>query len=215
MHRAFVQGLLVQHDVGFDDAAAGGASRHAVVGLRAKGQQVVYRVGCAARHAEVAQHAAVQFEHVLAARFLMEAVDVLRHHGGQRARLLEFGQLAMRAVRLRVERQHAVAVEVEERAGVGVEEAAADHLLGRIGVLLRVQAVRAAEIGDAALGGHACAAEEHQAARRRVGHPAAERFDSAHGFVHSSSCRFRPMIPRFLRPDVSRETCVLIGLFCS
>ena len=104
VHRAFVQGLLVQHDVGFDDAAAGGASRHAVVGLRAKGQQVVYRVGCAARHAEVAQHAAVQFEHVLAARFLMEAVDVLRHHGGQRARLLEFGQLAMRAVRLRVER---------------------------------------------------------------------------------------------------------------
>lgn len=108
-------GTLVQHDVGFDDAAAGG--HHDTLSSDcAKGQQVVYRVGCAARHAEVAQHAAdaVRARHVLAAALMGV---ILRHHGVAAARLLEFGQLAMRAVRLRVERRHAVAVEVEERWG--------------------------------------------------------------------------------------------------
>ena len=58
-----------------------------------------------------------------------------------------------------------VPVEQEEFCPVGHEKAAAQNLLRRVGVLLMVQPVLAAEVRDAALGGHARAAEKRDILR--------------------------------------------------
>ena len=198
--RALVEGFFVQHDCGLHDAPACGATRHAVGVRGAQVEQPFDRVGSAAAHAGVAQHAAVQFKHVSTAGFLVEPVDVLGDHGAQRAVVFEFGECAVRAVRLGIEREHAFAVEVEELARVRVEEAAADHLFGRVPMLLRVEAVRAAEVGDAAFGGHARAAEEHHAAGRGVGYPCAKRFRCAsRRIVHAPPFAFGSSAPSYSR----------------
>ena len=62
----------------------------------------------------VAVHAAVQLQHVFAARRLVQAVDVLRHHGAQLARLLPPRKGQVRGARLCVRIEHFIAVKAEE-----------------------------------------------------------------------------------------------------
>ena len=75
-----VQSFFIQDDVGLNGAAAGIALRHAVAVEHVFGVKEFM-----AALAEIAVHAAVQFEDVFAAGFLMEAVDVLRDDGFQLA----------------------------------------------------------------------------------------------------------------------------------
>jgi hypothetical protein len=91
----------------------------------------------------------------------VQAVDVLGHDGLEPARALELRKLAVRGVRLHVQRQHLLLVEPVEILGVLVEERVAEDRLGGIVEFLVVEPVHAAEVRDAGLRGHARAAEEH------------------------------------------------------
>ena len=95
----------------------------------------------------------------------MQAVDVLRHHGRDLALALELGELDVGLVGLGAQRDHLLAVEVEELLGVALVEAVGEHLLRRIAEVLVVEAIDGAEVGDAARRGDAGAAEEHDVSR--------------------------------------------------
>ena len=95
-----------------------------------------------------------------AARRLVEPIDVLGHHGLELARLLQLRQLQMGSIGLGVGKEHLVVVEAVELLRILLEEGVAQNGLRGILVLLVVQAVHAAEIRDAALGGHARPAEK-------------------------------------------------------
>ena len=120
----------------------------------------------------------------------MQPVDVLGHDGRKDVLALQLGQLAMGGVGRSVQGQHAVAVEVEELAEMGVEEAAGYHGLGRIGVALGVEPVGTAEIGDAAFCGHAGTPEEHHAARRAFVNPLAQLLNITFGLVADHGTSF-------------------------
>ena len=91
LHRAieclFVQSLFVEHHVGLDTPAAG-AARHALRML-----DVGHVVELAALLAVVAQGASVQLEDILAARRLMQPVDILRDDGLELPFLFPLGEL--------------------------------------------------------------------------------------------------------------------------
>ena len=108
------------------------------------------RVHVPAALTHVAVHRAVQLVDALGARRLVQAVDVLRDHGGKLALALELGELVVRLVGLGSQGNHPRAVEIEELLGVREIELVAQHLLGRILELLMVQAVLTPEVGDAA-----------------------------------------------------------------
>ena len=150
-----VQAFFIEDDVRLDDAAAGVALGDACGILHVFGVEEFVAV-----HAEVAMNAAVQFQDVLAARFLVQAVDVLGDDGFQFARFFQFGQFDMGHVGLGVEGQHLVAVEAVKFFRVVHEEGMAEDRFGRVFIVLVVQAVGAAEIGDAAFRRDAGAAEE-------------------------------------------------------
>lgn len=105
----------------------------------------------------------VQLKHALRARHLMQAVDVLRHHGIKLADALQLGQLGVAAVGLSVKRDHLGSVKVEELRRMCLVKAVRQHGLGRIGKLLVIQAVHAAKIGNAARRGNPRAAKENHA----------------------------------------------------
>ena len=111
--------------------------------------------------AHVAVHRAVQLVDALGARRLVQAVDVLRDHGGELALALQLGQLVVRLVGLCPQGDHPRAVEVEELLGVGEVELVAQHLLRRVLELLMIEAVLAPEIWDAASRRDPRAAKEH------------------------------------------------------
>ena len=94
----------------------------------------------------------------------MQAVDVLRHHGVELAGALQLGQLGVAAVGLSVKRDHLGAVEVEELGRMRLVKAMRQHGLGRIGKPLVIQAVHAAEIGDATRRGNTRATKEDHVA---------------------------------------------------
>ena len=150
-----VQAFFVEDDVGLDDAAAGVTLGDARGILHVFGVEEFVAV-----HAEVAMNAAVQFQDVLAARFLVQAVDVLGDDGFQFARFFQFGQFDVGHVRLSVEGQHLVAVEAVEFFRVIHKERMAEDRFGRVFIVLVVQTVSAAEIGDAAFRRDAGASEE-------------------------------------------------------
>ena len=105
----------------------------------------------------------VQLKHALRARHLMQAVDVLRHHDIELASSLQLGELGVTAVGLSVKRDHLGAVKVEELGRMCLIKAMREHSLGRVGKLLVIQAVHAAEIGDATCRGNTSAAKEDHA----------------------------------------------------
>ena len=94
----------------------------------------------------------------------MQAVDVLGHNGAQLSRRLQLGQLFVGGVGLGLQAEHLVPVKAVEFLRPGVEKGAAEDLLRRVVVLLVVQPVHTAEIGDAALGGHPRPAEKDDGA---------------------------------------------------
>lgn len=100
-----VQSFFVQDDIGLDGAAAGVALRYALAVEHVFGIEEFM-----AALAEIAVHAAVQFEDVFAAGLLMEAVDILRDDSFQLAGLFQFGQFPMGGVGLRIQAEHLVAV---------------------------------------------------------------------------------------------------------
>ena len=93
----------------------------------------------------------------------MQAVDILRHHGIKLTGALQLGQLGVAAVGLGAKRDHLGAVKVEELGRMRLVKAMRQHGLGRIGKLLVIQAVHAAEIGDATCRGNTRAAKEDHA----------------------------------------------------
>ena len=105
----------------------------------------------------------VQLEHALRAGRLVQTVDILRHHGVELAGALQLGQLGVAAVGLGAKRDHLGAVKVEELGRMRLVKAMRQHGLGRIGKLLVIQAVHAAEIGDATCRGNTSAAKEDHA----------------------------------------------------
>ena len=158
-----VEWLFVEHYIGLDAAAARGARRHArgiLVLARANPLGAIDR---AARLANVAMNRSVQLKHALRARHLMQAVDVLRHHGIELAGSLQLGQLGVAAVGLGGKDNHLGAVEVEELGRMRLVKAMRQHGLGRVGKPLVIQAVHTAEIGDAARRGNTRAAKEDHA----------------------------------------------------
>ena len=79
-----------------------------------------------------------------------------------------------------VQRQHLGAVEVIELLRVRLVKRVAEHRLRRVPEHLVVQAVHAAEVRDAGLGGHTGAAEKHDVVRA-----VCQLFQSADGIVHT------------------------------
>lgn len=103
----------------------------------------------------------MQFENIFASRHLMQAVDVLRDYGFQFSCRLKFGELQMRGVRLRVLYYEFFAIKSVKFRGIRVEKRTAYYDFGREFPLLAVKSVLASEIGNAAFGGNARAAEKH------------------------------------------------------
>lgn len=114
----------------------------------------------AALHAKIPQRRAVQFENIFASRHLMQAVDVLRYDGFHFSRRLKFGELQMRGVRLRAFYDEFFAIESVEFRGIRVEKRAAYYDFGRKFPFLAVKSVLTSEVGNAAFGGNARAAEK-------------------------------------------------------
>ena len=177
VHHVLVEHFFIKDHVGLDDAAAAVAFRDA---LRVQDRGLVEEL--VALRAVVAEHRAVQFEDVLAAGLLVQAVDVLRDHGRELASLLQGRQGLVAVVRLRVGVDQLLAVEIEEVFGIAHEEAVRDHFLGGKGasVFLVVEAVRGAEIRDPRSGGYSRAAEEDDAVG--IAKHGDELFEVGHGF---------------------------------
>ena len=143
-----VRGLAVEHHVGLHHAAAAGTFRHA-----AGVQQPVEIVFPVAVHAVVLVHAAVQLVHQAVPRHAVQAVDVLGHHAPQLAHALQFIECPVRGVGLGLRVQHVLPVEFKEAVGMQVEEGRAEHhLRGKLAVLLLIQPIFAAKVGNAAGG---------------------------------------------------------------
>ena len=103
----------------------------------------------------------MELQHLLAARQLVETVDVLGDDSPQLARTLQLRQLPVGGVGLRTGDQQLFPIEVEKFLRVVFVEGVAQHDLRGIGELLVVEAVHAAEVGDARLSAHAGASEKY------------------------------------------------------
>ena len=110
------QPLLIEHDVRLHNSAARAArdARGVPDELRA--------VELSAARTVVAVARAVQLKDLLAARLLVQPVDVLRHDGAKLPRSFPLGQLFVRRVRLEVQREQLVAVKREKLLRVRLEK---------------------------------------------------------------------------------------------
>ena len=141
-----VQTFLVKHDVRPDDAAA--------VTVRHAGAVVdtLRRIRPAAAHTVAAVDAAVQLEHILAPGRLMQPVDILRDDGLQLPLALQPGKAQMRTVGLGAVHDELVPMEFIVFFRMRHEKRVAQDRLGRIVILLVIEAVHTAKIRNAALG---------------------------------------------------------------
>ena len=106
----------------------------------------------------------MQLVHHLAARRLVQTVDVLGHHGFALALALQFGQPQMGGIRLGPVDDELLAVKIVKFGRVGLVKRMGEHRLGRILEFLVVQPIYRAKIRDAALGRNARPAEKYKAA---------------------------------------------------
>lgn len=106
----------------------------------------------------IAVHAAVQFQHVAAARPLVQLVNVLGDDRRQLAPLFQPRQGIVRRVGLCVRANEIFAVIVKEHIGMAHKEPVAEQFLRRPSVRLQrgVNAVAAAKVRNTALGGKPC-----------------------------------------------------------
>ena len=102
----------------------------------------------------------MKFVDTLAARRLMQPVNVLRDHSGQLAVLLPLRQLFVSCVGFGGQNQHFIPVETVKLFRIPVEKGVGKDLFRRIIILLIVQPVRAAKVRDPALRGDAGTAEK-------------------------------------------------------
>ena len=110
----------------------------------------------------------------------MQTVNVLGHDRLAFALALQSRQPQVSCVGLCAVHNELLAVKVKEFRGVPLIKAVGEHRLRRVPELLVVQAVHAAEVRDAGLGGHAGAAEKHDVVRA-----VCQLFQSADGIVHT------------------------------
>ena len=103
----------------------------------------------------------MQLKNVFAPGGLMQPVDILRDDRAQLPLTLKLGKAEVDAVRLHAVDNELLTMEAVIFLGVPVKEAAAQNSLGRVLPLLVIQAVDAPEVGYAALGADARAAEEN------------------------------------------------------
>ena len=103
----------------------------------------------------------MQFEHILAPGRLMQAVDVLRDDRLELALALQLRQTQVGTIGLGPVDDELIPVKFVVLLRVRHEEGMTQDRLGRIIILLVIQAVHAAKIRDAALGRDAGAAEKH------------------------------------------------------
>ena len=108
----------------------------------------------------IAQGRAVQLVHHLAARRLVQTVDVLRYNGTALALAFPLGQLEVSRIRLCIKSQHFRPIEAIKLLSFAQKERVAENGLRRVVVFLVVQPVHRAEIRDAALGRYARTAEK-------------------------------------------------------
>ena len=137
----WIEFFTIEHDIR-PDAAATGAVRHA-----GTGENRFERERTAAFQAVIALHAAMQLDHIAAAGQLVQPIDILGDDGGQAPGGLELRQLAVGGVRAGVGKDQLFAIETEEHLGLLLEERMAQNGFRRIGIVLTVNAGRAAEIG--------------------------------------------------------------------
>ena len=130
--------------------------RNAVGGLHVVGVEELMAFG-----AVVAVDRTVKLIHDLAPRLLVEAVDVLGDHRLQLAPGFQLGQGQMRGVGFGVQGEHLVLIEAVKLGGVLHKEGMGQNGLGGIGILLVVEAVLAAKVGDSRLGGAARSTKKH------------------------------------------------------
>ena len=101
--------------------------------------------------------------------FLMKTVDVLCDDAVELSLQHHFSELFVGSVRFDAFCVHFLTIEFVEHIGMCVETVVGQEIFGRIGVeadiVLIVQAVFRAEIGDAAFCGYTCAAEEDDVTR--------------------------------------------------
>ena len=157
-NHAVVQPFLIQNHIGFDNAAAGTGGDAGTVADK------FHRIGGFAPHAVVAVNGAVELPDPLRTGQLMEAIDVLSHHGPQFSCRLQFRQLPMGGVGFCIKTQHLVPIKPIKFLGVPVEKAAAQNGFRRPAVLLIVQAIHTAKIWYSRLCGYSGAAEKNGAA---------------------------------------------------
>ena len=78
----------------------------------------------------------MEFIHIPASRFLMEAVNILGHDCGQFSCRFQLGQLPVRGIRLNLRDEHFILVEAVEFVRIPHEKGVADDRFRRIPVLL-------------------------------------------------------------------------------
>ena len=106
----------------------------------------------------------MQLVHGLAARGLMQPVNVLGDHGLQLALLFQLCQTQVCGVGLGSLYNELIAVKPVELFRVPFPEGVAENGLRRVVVFLVIQPIHTAEIRDAALGGHSRPAKKDDAA---------------------------------------------------
>ena len=153
LQQVAVQALFIQHYIRLDDPAAGAARNTLALVL----QHLLERIGSAAADTVVAQHAAVQLVHPLAARLLVQSVDILGNDRRQLTLCFQLCQRIVRSIRLCLRIHHPVKIILKKLLGVPLKKAVAEHRFGRIGVglclLAAIQPILAAKIGHAGFGG--------------------------------------------------------------
>ena len=159
LYGLLVKSFLIQHHIRLDNSTASAPGYTGSLCHR------LHTVGSAAAHTVITQHGAVELIYRAAARCLVQAVNILGHHSGALACLLQLCQFVMGSVGLGKRTQHFAAIKAVEFRWVLVKKAARKDLLRRIVVLLMIQAVHTAKVRNTALGRHPGAAKKDDAPR--------------------------------------------------
>ena len=114
-------------------------------------EDVLKRVELPALLTVVAQRAAVELQHLLAACLLMQAVDVLGDDSLQLPSGLQLRQLVVGCVGLGIGTQKLAAVKTEELLRILLIKSVTENGLRRIIILLMIQPVYTAKIRDPGL----------------------------------------------------------------
>ncbi len=115
-HEPMIRRLAVERDLRPHDIAAFRTARHA-----GRFQDKIQSEALSAAHAEILVYAAVQFEHVSASRFLVQAVDILRDNRRHPAHPFHLGQPDMHDVRLCIRLKHVLFIKIVENIRMQAE----------------------------------------------------------------------------------------------